>query len=411
MSDPVPAQHAQQRVVLGVCGGIAAYKAAEVARRLQERGLRVQVAMTEHAREFVTPLTFAALTGEKVVTDLFATASGDETLQSAIEHIEVARRADLLLFAPATADMLAKLALGLADDFLTTMHLAFTGPIVVAPAMNVNMWNHPATQQNVRTLQARGVRVVEPDAGDLACGMTGPGRLAEPDAIAAAAAEMLTAGQDLAGKTVLLTAGPTREPIDPVRYLSNRSSGRMGYALAEEARSRGAQVSLVSGPTAIAAPSGVEVVAVETAAEMYEATASRIEQADIMILAAAVADYRPAVAAAQKIKKSGAPEALELEATPDILAECGRRKGGRILVGFAAETEKLEEHARAKLERKGCDLLVANLVGAAADGAGFDSQENQGLLLSQNGPTQPLPRESKRAMARRILDAVVALSA
>jgi phosphopantothenoylcysteine decarboxylase/phosphopantothenate--cysteine ligase len=415
MSDSGAAQAAGRtvsgRVVLGVCGGIAAYKAAEVARRLQDRGFRVQVVMTAHAREFITPLTFAALTGEKVVTDLFATASGDETLQSSIEHIEVARRADLLLIAPATADMLAKLAHGLADDFLSTMHLAFTGPVLVAPAMNVNMWNHPAMQENLRVLRERGVRVIEPDAGDLACGMTGPGRLAEPDCIAAAAASLLESKKDLDGRTVLITAGPTREPLDPVRYISNRSSGRMGYALAEEARSRGAQVVLVSGPTSIPAPAGIEVVAVETAAQMYEATMARIEQADVLILAAAVADYRPVSPAEHKIKKTDTLRTVELEPTRDILAECGRRKEGRILVGFAAETEKLEEHGRGKLERKNCDLLVANLVGDGARGGGFDSTENEGLLLKAGGETETLPRESKRVMAARILDAVAALLA
>ena len=398
--------HPARRIVLGVCGGIAAYKSAELARRLMDRGFRVQVAMTAHARELITPLTFAALTGEKVVTDLFATASGDETLQSAIEHIEVARQADLLLIAPATANMLAKLAHGLADDFLSTMQLAYTGPVVVAPAMNVNMWNHPATQANLRTLRERGVHVIEPDAGDLACGMVGAGRLPEPDRIAAIAASILEGQRDLAGRTVLITAGPTREPIDPVRYISNRSSGRMGYALAEAALERGARVVLVSGPTAICPPEGAEVVAIETAAEMYEAAVARIEQADVMILAAAVADYRPASAAAQKIKKSESSQALELEPTQDILAECGRRKGARILVGFAAETENLEQNARGKLERKNCDLLVANLVGQA--GTGFDSADNEGLLLKAGAETEPLPRESKRAMAGRILDAVAA---
>ncbi|MCB1021289.1 MAG: bifunctional phosphopantothenoylcysteine decarboxylase/phosphopantothenate--cysteine ligase CoaBC [Acidobacteria bacterium] len=405
MPDSGPAQ--APRIVLGVCGGIAAYKSAELARRLQDRGFRVQAAMTAHAREFITPLTFAALTGEKVVTDLFATASGDETLQSAIEHIEVARRADLLLIAPATADMLAKLAHGLADDFLSTMHLAYTGPVLVAPAMNVNMWAHPATQANMATLRARGVHVVEPEAGSLACGMTGPGRLAETELIVAAAEALLRGKSDFSGRTVLITAGPTREPLDPVRYISNRSSGRMGYALAEEALARGARVILVSGPTAMAAPAGAETVWVEAAAEMYEATVSRLDQADVMILAAAVADYRPAQAAAQKMKKSEDQQSLALEPTQDILAECGRRKGARVLVGFAAETENLEANARGKLERKGCDLLVANLVGQA--GTGFDSAENEGLLLKAGGGAEALPRESKRAMAGRILDAVAAL--
>ena len=411
MPDSAPARTSLRRIVLGVCGGIAAYKSAELARRLQDRGFRVQVAMTAHAREFITPLTFAALTGEKVITDLFATASGDETLQSAIEHIEVARRADLLLIAPATADMIAKLAHGLADDFLSTMHLAFTGPVLVAPAMNVNMWNHPATQANVQILQDRGVRIVEPDAGDLACGMVGPGRLAEPERIAAAVAEVFETQRDLAGRTVLITAGPTREPLDPVRYISNRSSGRMGYALAEEARARGARVLLVSGPASVPVPAGAELIPVETAAQMYEATTVRIEKADVMILAAAVADYRPTLAPTQKIKKAETPRAVELEPTQDILAECGRRKGARVLVGFAAETENLEQNARKKFHAKNCDLLIANLVGDGANGAGFDSSVNEGLLLKASGGAEPLPRESKRAMAGRILDAVAALLA
>ncbi len=396
-------------VVLGVSGGIAAYKAAELARRLQDRGMRVRVVMTRAAQQFIQPLTFAALTGEKVITDLFSSESSAETLSSAIEHIAVAQDADLLLVAPATADVLAKLAHGQADDFLTTTHLAFTGPVVVAPAMNSNMWAHAATQANLQTLLARGVRVVEPDSGDLACGMVGPGRLAEPDRIADVVERALgdsARARDLAGKTVLISAGPTREAIDPVRYISNRSSGRMGYALAEEALSRGASVTLVSGPTALEPPRGAEIVWVETAAEMHRALLENLNRADIIIMAAAVADYRPVEAAGQKIKKEGGAPAIDFEPTADILAELGRLKGARILVGFAAETEKLRENAERKLLAKNCDLLVANPVGAAAEGAGFDSDENQGLLLTAGGESVDLPRSSKREMSRRIFDAV-----
>jgi phosphopantothenoylcysteine decarboxylase/phosphopantothenate--cysteine ligase len=398
-------------VVLGVSGGIAAYKAAELARRLQDRGIRVRVVMTRAAQQFIQPLTFAALTGEKVITDLFSSESSEATLSSAIEHIAVAQDADLLLVAPATADLLAKFAHGQADDFLTTTHLAFTGPVVVAPAMNSNMWAHPATRANLATLLERGAQVVEPDAGDLACGMIGPGRLAEPDRIAAVVEQTLgrsSSERDLTGRTVLITAGPTREAIDPVRYISNRSSGRMGHALAEEALSRGAAVIVVSGPAAIEPPPDSEIVRVETAAEMHRAVLENLNRADVVVMAAAVADYRPVAAPSRKLKKDAGAPPLELEPTADILAELGRLKGSRVLVGFAAETENLRENAAGKLRAKNCDLLVANLVGAAAEGAGFDSDENQGLLLTAAGETVELPRSSKREMSRRIFDAVAA---
>ncbi len=399
-------------VILGVSGGIAAYKAAELARRLQDRGIRVRVVMTRAAQKFIQPLTFAALTGEKVITDLFSSESSEETLSSAIEHIAVAQDADLLLVAPATADVLAKFAHGQADDFLTTTHLAFTGPVVVAPAMNTNMWAHAATRANLETLLARGVRVVSPDAGDLACGMVGPGRLAETDRIADAVESALAESsrvRDLAGKSVLLSAGPTREAIDPVRYISNRSSGRMGYALADEAVSRGAEVVLVTGPTSLQPPPRARVIPVETADQMHRAVLENLPRADIVVMAAAVADYRPVRTAGQKIKKDAGAPPLELEPTADILAELGRLKGSRVLVGFAAETENLRANAERKLRAKNCDLLVANPVGEAAAGAGFDSDENQGLLLSASGEVVELPRSSKREMARRILDAVAAV--
>src|SRR5271163_1116027 len=313
------------KIALGVSGGVAAYKAAEIVRLLQDRGIRVQVVMTAGAQEFVRPLTFAALSGEKVITGLFAPESGDgqANVESAIEHIAVAQSIDALLVAPATADVLARFAQGIANDFLSTLYLATTAPVVVAPAMNVNMWNHAATQANLEILRKRGVRIVEPGQGYLACGMTGAGRLAENETIVAAVMEALGASQDLAGETVLVTAGPTREKIDPVRYLTNRSSGRMGYALAEAALRRGARVLLVSGPVAIAAPGAAELTAVETADEMRAAVLKSLPESTIVIKTAAVADFRPK-AAGQKIKRKG-EMTLELEPTTDILAEVSRR--------------------------------------------------------------------------------------
>src|SRR5204863_8130242 len=289
------------KVALGVAGGIAAYKAAEIVRLLQERGIRVQVVMTEAAQEFIKPLTFAALSGEKVITGMFA-GSGTEqpNIDSAIEHIAVAQSIDALLVAPATADVLAHFAQGIASDFLTTLYLATTAPVVVAPAMNVNMWNHPATQANLEILRKRGVKVVEPGSGYLACGMTGPGRLAENEAVVAAVLEALGASQDLAGEAVLITAGPTREKVDPVRYLTNRSSGRMGYALAEAALRRGAKVLLVSGPVTLQAPGGAELISVETAEQMRDRVLSRLGEATVVIATAAVSDYKPKTAARQK---------------------------------------------------------------------------------------------------------------
>src|SRR5215831_14598416 len=292
------------RITLGVTGGVAAYKAAELVRRLQQDSFSVQVVMTRAAREFITPLTFAALTGQKVITDLFSESGGDANLESAIEHIAVAQRTDLLLVAPATADILGKFARGLADDFLSTLYLASTAPVVLAPAMNVNMWNHPATQENVATLRSRGVHIVDPDEGYLACGMTGAGRLAGQDAIVAAVHEALKTHRDLQGEIVLVTAGPTCEDLDPVRYLTNRSSGKMGYALAEAAASRGAKVFLVTGPTALETPPGVERIDVRSAEEMHRAVTDRFRSVSIAILAAAVADYRPAQQSATKIKKT-----------------------------------------------------------------------------------------------------------
>ena len=397
------------KVVVGVSGGIAAYKAAELVRLLAERDYRVQVVMTRSAREFIRPLTFAALTGEKVITDLFPAAGKEADLDNAIEHVGVAQEADLLLVAPATADILAKFAAGIADDFLTTMQLAYAGPLVVAPAMNTNMWDHPATRENIETLRGRGVIVVEPGAGELACGMVGPGRLAEIEKIANAADEALGRSRDLAGETVLLTAGPTQEPLDPVRYLSNRSSGRMGFALAAEAAARGARVIVVAGPVAIDPPAGCEVQRVTTTDEMYRAVLERLSEASIVIMAAAVADYRPVSSRESKIKKQSSAPTLDLERTVDILAAVGRLKGDRLLVGFAAETEDLVENAEAKLRQKNCDFIVANPVGASAEGAGIDSEENQGVLLSAAGERVEFRRGSKTAMASRVFDELLRL--
>ena len=397
------------RITLGVTGGVAAYKAAELVRRLQQEGFSVEAVMTRAACEFITPLTFAALTGKKVITGLFAESGGEANLESAIEHIAVAQRTDLLLVAPATADILAKFSRGISDDFLSTLYLAVTAPVVVAPAMNVNMWNHPATQENIKRLRERGVHVVNPDEGYLACGMTGAGRLAGQDAIVAAVREVLRVRRDLEGHTVLLTAGPTQEDLDPVRFLTNRSSGRMGYAVAEAAAHRGAKVILVSGPTSLETPEGVTRVGVRTTAEMLKAVEENIDGATIAIFAAAVADYRPAEAAAHKIKKTAAGITLRLEPNPDILATIARKKGHRLIIGFAAETDKVAENARKKLKEKNADLIVANDV--TAEGAGFDVDTNVVTLFARDGRDLPLPKMTKREVAHRILDEVVRLSA
>jgi len=394
------------KVALGVAGGIAAYKAAEIVRLLQERGIRVQVVMTEAAQEFIKPLTFAALSGEKVITGMFA-GSGTEqpNIDSAIEHIAVAQSIDALLVAPATADVLAKFAQGIANDFLTTLYLATTAPVVVAPAMNVNMWNHPATQANLDALRKRGMRIVEPGEGYLACGMTGPGRLAENEAIVAAAMEALGASQELTGETVLITAGPTREKIDPVRYLTNRSSGRMGYALAEAALRRGARVLLVSGPAALTPPDAAEITRVESAEQMREAVLKLLPQATIVIKTAAVSDYRPKHTASQKIKGKGALT-LELEPTTDILAEIARKKDSQIIIGFAAETENALENARQKLSSKTLDAIVANDV--SREGVGFDSDRNAVTIITHDDVIE-VPESTKWEVAQRVLDEIVRL--
>ena len=396
------------KIALGISGGVAAYKAAELVRRLQQEKLEVQAVMTRSAQEFITPLTFAALTGQKVITEMFGGDAGaPANVESAIEHIAVAQRIDLLVVAPATANVLAKFARGIADDFLTTLYLATTAPVVVAPAMNVNMWEHTATQENLETLRARGVRVVEPDEGYLACEMSGPGRLAGVEAIAQAVCEVLRIRHDYDGETVLVTAGPTCEDLDPIRFLTNRSSGKMGYALADAAARRGARVILVSGPTALAAPEGVERIPVRTTEEMHRAVLERAAECTVIIKAAAVADYRPVTQHAKKIKRGTGRLTLELEPTPDILADLAREKGNRILVGFAAETHQMAEHAREKLETKRADLIVANDI--TQKGAGFDEDTNIVTLFSQDGRELPLPRMSKFEVANRVLDEVLHL--
>jgi phosphopantothenoylcysteine decarboxylase/phosphopantothenate--cysteine ligase len=394
------------KVALGVTGGIAAYKAAEIVRLLQDRGIRVQVVMTRASQEFVRPLTFAALSGEKVITSMFSPGEEHEpNIESAIEHIAVAQAIDALVVAPATADVIAHFAQGIASDFLTTLYLATTAPVVIAPAMNVNMWNHPATQANLEILRQRGVKIVEPGSGYLACGMTGAGRLAENDAIVAAVLEALGASQDLSDETVLITAGATREKIDPVRYLTNRSSGRMGYALAEAALRRGARVLLVSGPTALTPPGAAEVTRVESAEEMRSAVLELLPQATIVIKTAAVSDYRPKVAAGQKLKRKG-PMTLELEATPDILKEISLRKQSQIVIGFAAETENVLENARQKLAAKHLDAIVVNDV--SREGVGFDSDRNAATILTHDEVVE-VPETTKWEVAQRVLDVVVRL--
>ena len=396
------------RITLGVTGGIAAYKSAELVRRLQDEGHTIQVVMTRAAQEFITPLTFAALSGQRVIVDLFSTsARGENSLESAIDHIAVAQSTDLLLVAPATADILAKFARGIADDFLSTLYLASTAPVVAAPAMNVNMWQHEATQENLATLRARGVRIVEPNEGYLACGMTGPGRLASQVEILKAVEEVLRGRQDLDGEGVLVTAGPTREDIDPVRFLSNRSSGKMGYAVARAAARRGAKVVLVTGPTALETPGGVERVDVRSAEDMLRAVEARFPECTLAIFAAAVADYRAVEPSESKIKRTQDALTLRLEPNPDILATVAREKGDRLVVGFAAETDNVAENARKKLAQKNADVMVANDV--TAEGAGFDVDTNMVTLLSCDGRDLALPRLTKAEVAERILDEVLRL--
>jgi len=396
--------------MVGVCGGVAAYKAAELVRDLQQRGCEVRVAMTRAAMEFVQPLTFSALTGHKVLTSLWGGAEADDQAADAgqIEHIAEAQWADVVAIAPATAHMLAKMAHGLADDFLSTMLLATTAAVVVAPAMNVNMWDHPATRANVATLRARGVRFVDPDAGYLACGMVGSGRLAEIAAIADAAMEAASPGVklDLAGETVLVTAGGTREAIDPVRFLGNRSSGKMGYAIAEAARQRGAEVILVSAPTALTPPRGCQFVPVTTAEEMRVAVMEHLARATMVIGAAAVADFRAAGLSDAKLRREGG-QTLELEPTTDILrGAAASRRPETLVIAFAAEMELDTERARAKMRAKGANAIVLNDVSRA--GLGFESDRNAAIFITEDAAIE-IPEMTKREMADRILDRTMML--
>ena len=394
---------AGRELILGVTGSIAAYKAVYLLRELTRLGASVTVCLSEHAREFVGALTFRTLSGRPVLTNLF-----DPQSEDAVEHVALAERADAIVVAPATANLLAKAAHGIADDFLTTLLLAARRPLVIAPAMDGGMWEHPAVVANVATLRGRGVAVLEPDAGALASGLSGKGRFPEPDAIVEAIRRALTPVRDLTGERLLVTAGPTREPIDPVRYISNRSSGKMGYGLAGAALRRGAAVTLVSGPTALTPPPGAVFVPVQTAEEMREAVLQHLADATLVIKAAAVADYRARQAAPVKLKGKR-DLTLDLTPNPDILAEVAARRTGAFIVGFAAETHDVVAHARQKLESKGIDLLVVNDV--SQRGIGFDAEENEVLLLDRWSGQKALPRMAKADVADAILSHVLAVRA
>ena len=403
-SDP-QAPSPVRNVALGVCGGIAAYKAVEVLRGLQRAGCTVRVAMTKRACEFVQPLTFRALSGSHVIVDDYAPDNPDP-----IAHITFSQTVDLLIVAPATANIIAKFANGIADDFLSSTYLACTAPVLIAPAMNTRMWEHPATQRNLQQLRADGVHFVEPDAGEMACGTIGPGRLSEPERIVRAALEILAppaTAKDLIGERFLITVGATREEIDPVRFISNRSSGKMGFALAEAAVKRGAAVTVVVGVTTVDPPAGVKVVKALSAEEMLKAVASEAGHASVFIGAAAIADYRPAQRVEQKIKKSNESITLTLERTPDVLSQvAASRANGMLVVGFAAETENVLENARAKLQSKKLDAIVANDV--SRTDSGFDTATNRVAIIT-NDDSVELPTLSKREAADRILDVIVAL--
>ena len=392
------------KVALGVSGGIACYKAAEILRRLQDRGVDVTVLMTKAATQFVAPLTFRALSGNKVYVEMFEGTHSGADFEGAFDHILVAQSIDLLLVAPATADCIARMAAGLADDFLMTFHLAVTAPIVIAPAMNTRMWEHAAVQANLETLRGRGVHIVDPEIGRMACRTYGPGRLAPVDEIVDFVMPLLDRRHDLQGRKVLITAGPTVEDIDPVRYISNRSSGKMGYALADAARNRGAEVVLVSGPTALHFPNTIYV---RTTDEMRNAVLNNADHADVIIKAAAPLDFRPKSFSSQKIKKKTAELTIELEPTRDILKELGTTKNGTILVGFAAETENHLQNALEKLRAKNLDLIVVNP--ASGPDSAFDSDMNHATIIDRSGHTEDVPLVSKRVMADKILDRVVQL--
>jgi phosphopantothenoylcysteine decarboxylase / phosphopantothenate---cysteine ligase len=401
------ADQTSPKVALGVTGGIACYKAVEVLRGLQRAGCTVRVAMTRRACEFIQPLTFRALSGAHVIVDDYAPDNPDP-----IAHITYSQSVDLFLIAPATANIIAKFANGVADDFLTSTYLAATAPVLIAPAMNTTMWEHPATQRNLEKLTSDGVHIIEPDAGEMACGTIGPGRLSEPDRIVKAALDLLAernAGRDLDGEQVLITAGATREEIDPVRFISNRSSGRMGFAIAEAAKKRGAEVTVVAGTTTVGPPNDTRVIRVQSAEEMRAAVMKEISDATIFIATAAVADYRPTDRASNKIKKSESPMILTLERTPDILGEvAGARRDGLLVIGFAAETERVLDHALEKLRNKNLDAVIANDV--TREGAGFDTTTNAIAIITRDRQTAfELPLMSKQKAAHCILDEIVRL--
>ena len=405
-SDLPTSSPANPKVALGVCGGIAAYKAVEVLRGLQKAGCVVRVAMTKRACEFVTPLTFRAISGSHVVVDDYAPDNPDP-----IAHITFSQTTDLLVVAPATANIIAKFANGIADDFLTSTYLACTAPVLIAPAMNTTMLQHPATQRNLERLRADGVHIVEPDAGEMACGTIGPGRLSEPDQIVAAALKILASarmGQDLSGERFLITVGATREEIDPVRFISNRSSGRMGFAIAEAVLRRGGEVTLVTGVTTVDPPAGARIVKALSAAEMAEVVSREQANATVFIGAAAIADYRPAQRADQKIKKSQDSLTLTLERTSDVLSEvAAARTNGMLVVGFAAETENVLQNARQKLQSKNLDAIIANDV--SRSDAGFDATTNAITIITKDTNPIELPLLSKTEAANRILDVIVQL--
>jgi phosphopantothenoylcysteine decarboxylase/phosphopantothenate--cysteine ligase len=393
-----------KKILLCVTGGIAVYKAAALTSKLVQTGAQVKVILSESAEKFVTPLTFQALSRHEVYIDTF-----DEKNPRVIAHIDLADWADLILVAPATANTIAKIACGIADNMITTTLLAATSPVWIAPAMNVNMYDHPAVKKNLSLLAQYGYQFIEPSEGYLACGYIGKGRLEEPEKIVELVTQFFTDVQPkpLQGKTVVVTAGPTREKIDPVRFISNHSTGKMGYALAEEATKQGAEVILVSGPVQLAAPSGVELVKVESADEMYHAVLGYFERADVVIKTAAVADYRPKITYDHKVKKQSGDSSIELERTKDILLELGKRKKNQVLIGFAAETENVEEYARKKLSSKNADMIVANNV--KTEGAGFGTDTNIVTLFKKSGSVIEVPLMSKSAVAKKIIEEVTSL--
>ncbi len=403
MTDDTEKTVQRPKIALGVSGGIACYKSAEILRRLQDRGFDVVVIMTQNARRFVTPLTFGALSGNKVYTEMFEGASPGEAFEGSFDHIFLAQSVDLFLVAPATADCIARMASGIANDFLTTFHLAFQSTIVVAPAMNTQMWEHPSVEDNLSVLRRRGVRVIEPEVGEMACGTHGPGRLPDVDRIVDDVASILERRRDLKDKHVLVTAGPTVEDIDPVRFISNRSSGKMGFALARAVFERGGKVTLISGPTELEFPGTIRV---RTTGEMRAAVLRHLPHADVVIKAAAPLDFRPKVTSREKIKKGSGLD-IQFEPNPDILGEIGQAKNGTVLVGFAAETENHIEFGLEKLRAKNLDLIVIN--GVSGPDSAFDSDTSQASIVGSNGDREDLPLMLKKEVAHRIIDRVMPL--